>query len=476
MVDLPSSQGNTVLPSAVRAASRKREMKNKRVARNIPSPPPRPPVLKNKVSSVQKKSVAKAKKTVVLRSPQTSNTESSSSEGELQTSKSNEIYVSKREFLAVKQQLEAREQELLSIREQLTAMSASQMAMADLLQTLVANTSAINRKQSKSSSSEDDSTRGRAPKQEHNYDESVNELGGSRGQAQSLIVEVSRTYSSPETSPPKRAPRSIDKPKTASNQFNELNTTITSTETLFQDISPTSINASTVSENGANVANTKSSELNKELKDSVPIVTAGRKDVKLRSYNGDGNVGQFLAQFHGTAALAEWPREDWGSRLATALDGRARQVLTVELLTGKPAFEKLVALLRSRFGPESSPELWRQSLKNRKRGEKETLAELSHYILEMASKAYPALELEIRKALAVAPFIRALQNEEQRRHVYAQAPRTMEEAIKAALAFENASKIEQRATAQSGRRIRAVTHDDDQLANPNEFSRGRGRK
>ena len=52
----------------------------------------------------------------------------------------------------------------------------------------------------------------------------------------------------------------------------------------------------------------------------------------------------------------------------------------------------------------------------------------------------------------------------------------MEEAIKAALAFENASKIEQRATAQNGRRIRAVTHDDDQLANPNEFSRGRGRK
>ena len=52
----------------------------------------------------------------------------------------------------------------------------------------------------------------------------------------------------------------------------------------------------------------------------------------------------------------------------------------------------------------------------------------------------------------------------------------MEEAIKAALAFENASKIEQRATAQSGWRIRAVTQDDNQLANPNEFSRGRGRK
>ena len=86
MVDLPSNQGNTVSPSAMRVASREREMKNKRVARNIPSPSPRPPVLKNKVSSVQKNPVAKAKKTVVLHSSQASNTESSSSEGELKTS------------------------------------------------------------------------------------------------------------------------------------------------------------------------------------------------------------------------------------------------------------------------------------------------------------------------------------------------------------------------------------------------------
>ena len=35
-VDLPSSQGNTVSPSAVRAVSCEREMNNKRVARNIP--------------------------------------------------------------------------------------------------------------------------------------------------------------------------------------------------------------------------------------------------------------------------------------------------------------------------------------------------------------------------------------------------------------------------------------------------------
>ena len=423
MVVLPSSQG-TVSPSAVRAASREREKKNGRVARSVPTPPPRPSVLKNKVGLAQKKPVAKARKTVVVLSPQVSNTDTSSSEGEQKSSKSS--YVSRAEFLAVKQQLEATQSQMRGIQEKLTT-------MADLLQTLVSNTSAASRGQSRSScSSEDECMGANVSSQLPEQTLSVDELKCSQGQNQSSIIGMRGTSSSPETSPPKRTPRAIDKAPTAN----------------------------------------KNCELSKECGPAA----SSRKDVKLRSYNGDGNVEQFLAQFHVTAALAEWPREDWGSRLATALDGRARQVLTVEPLTGKPEFEKLVALLRSRFGPESSPELWRQSLENRKRGEKETLAELSHNILEMASKAYPALELEIRKALAVAPFIRALQDEEQRRHVYAQAPRTMEEAVKAALAFENASKIEQRATVQNGRRVRAVTHDDEQLANPNEFARGRGRK
>ena len=242
---------------------------------------------------------------MIVRSPQSSGAEITSSEGKMETVNDPIDYVSKREFLAVKQQLEAREQELLSILEKLTAMSASQMAMADLLQALVSNTSANNRRQSKGSSSEDDSTRGRASKRVHNYDESVNELRSSKGQDQSLIIEVSGTNSSPETNPPKRAPRSIDKSKTASNQFNELNTTITSTETLFQDISPTSINVSTVRDNGANATYDKNCELNKEVKECVPIVASSRKDVTLRSYNGDGNVEQFLAHFHVIAALAE---------------------------------------------------------------------------------------------------------------------------------------------------------------------------
>ena len=67
--------------------------------------------------------------------------------------------MSRNEFLAVKQQLKSREQETQSIQEKLTAMAASQAAMADLLQTLVANMSATSRRQHRSSSSENESKR-----------------------------------------------------------------------------------------------------------------------------------------------------------------------------------------------------------------------------------------------------------------------------------------------------------------------------
>ena len=50
LVDMPSSQGNTVSPSAVRAASRERARPNKKIIKSVPVFPPRPPAIKNQAS------------------------------------------------------------------------------------------------------------------------------------------------------------------------------------------------------------------------------------------------------------------------------------------------------------------------------------------------------------------------------------------------------------------------------------------
>ena len=53
-----------------------------------------------------------------------------------------------------------------------------------------------------------------------------------------------------------------------------------------------------------------------------------RKDVKLRSYNEETPLDPYLTQFKVTARLAGWPRCEWGARLVTALEGKARRILT----------------------------------------------------------------------------------------------------------------------------------------------------
>ena len=85
MVDMPNSLGNTVSPSAMRAASRERARTNKKIIKSVPVPPPRPPAIKNKASLIQKNSVAKVKKSVIVRLPQLSGAEITSSEGEIET-------------------------------------------------------------------------------------------------------------------------------------------------------------------------------------------------------------------------------------------------------------------------------------------------------------------------------------------------------------------------------------------------------
>ena len=95
---------------------------------------------------------------------------------------------------------------------------------------------------------------------------SVDGPEGSQGQDQSLIIEVSGTNNSPEISPPKRAPRSIDKSKTASDQYREQITTTASAETLSQNFSPVVVTEPTVNESRAKVASTKNNGLTKKGK------------------------------------------------------------------------------------------------------------------------------------------------------------------------------------------------------------------
>ncbi len=200
---------------------------------------------------------------------------------------------------------------------------------------------------------------------------------------------------------------------------------------------------------------------------------ATSRDFKILKYSGDSYVDTYLTQFQLTARAAGYPRSEWGYRLCAALEGKARGILTQDVLDGDLSYEVIAAMLRRRFASESSPELWQQQLEGRRRGQKETIAELQHGIRDAMLKAFPEVDIATRSRLASGYFINALGDSDQRRYVRTLAPKTLEEAARVALAYENAQRIDEQrsatnSTLRAGRQVRAVDE-------PHELPQGRGR-
>jgi hypothetical protein len=184
----------------------------------------------------------------------------------------------------------------------------------------------------------------------------------------------------------------------------------------------------------------------------------------MRPYNGDSSIHEYLTQFRITAETANWHVDTWGGRLATALEGRARSVFSLDPTISKPTFESMSALLINRFDPEDRPEVWKCTLETRRRGEKETLTDLAYRILDMSGKAFPKLDMALHRELACSYFVNALTDEGQRMHVKCLAPATLDEALKKEVAYESSLKTETRREipTASGRKIRAVGTDSVQ--------------
>jgi hypothetical protein len=158
-------------------------------------------------------------------------------------------------------------------------------------------------------------------------------------------------------------------------------------------------------------------------------------------YNGESAVGPFLSQFQYTAELRGWPREAWGLHLLTSLEGRARSLLAVESFGRRPTFEEVAQKLKTNFGSDMSAVSHRHELELVRRGEKESIASLGLRVKDLAMKAYPKLDANTRQELAIAPFIRALNNPQLEQAIWATTPTTLQRAMEVALACENGMRV-----------------------------------
>ncbi len=189
--------------------------------------------------------------------------------------------------------------------------------------------------------------------------------------------------------------------------------------------------------------------------------TSSAFDFKPGKYSGDVYVEQYLAQFRFGALSAGWPEEEWGVRLITALDGKARRVITESHLPvgRKPTFDTVEKLLRESFATDASPEVWLTALERRQRHDKESLTELSQAVTELVTKAFPDITITGRQKFAVVYFARALDTQ-LRQHTLASRPKDLNEALQAALAYENACRVGEQRDGKSKSHIRAAQVDD----------------
>ncbi len=152
-------------------------------------------------------------------------------------------------------------------------------------------------------------------------------------------------------------------------------------------------------------------------------------------FDGEGSWEDYLVKFELLSKINNWNDHTKALELATSLKGQALQVLTELQPQQRESYVALVAALTARFDPSNVTELYRAKLKERVRGENETLPELAHDIQYLTRKAYPSMDTHAREHLILEKFIESLSDLELEWYVFQSKPQNINRALE--LALEN---------------------------------------
>ena len=140
----------------------------------------------------------------------------------------------------------------------------------------------------------------------------------------------------------------------------------------------------------------------------------------------------------------EWSDGQAKIFLAASLQGAAIKVLGNQAGGGRElGYCQLVNLLEKRFGPGQLAEKHLMELRHRRQGAKESLQELGEAIRELSGLTYPELTEEGRDRLARGHFSDAIEEQAIREGIFRARPKTLEEAITAAIATEGFLRVEE---------------------------------
>ena len=160
------------------------------------------------------------------------------------------------------------------------------------------------------------------------------------------------------------------------------------------------------------------------------------KPKKVHTYDGKSSWTDYLVQFNITATMNGWNESQKAMELATNLVGVARGVLSEISEEGQLNFGQLVEKLTARFEPKDLTGMHQTELRTRRRKRNETIPELVQAINRLVRKAFPTADESTRNYMGVSSFISALNNDQHEMFVFQRDPQNVEEAGRAAMAYE----------------------------------------
>ena len=161
------------------------------------------------------------------------------------------------------------------------------------------------------------------------------------------------------------------------------------------------------------------------------------KPKRMPNYDGKSSWSDYLVQFEIAAEMNRWSSKQKAMELATSLVGQACGVLSDLSSLERTDFTALVRKLTLRFEPVDFIGMYQSQLHGQRRKRNESIPELVQDTSKLTRMAFPSTEEETRNYMSVTSFITTLSNEQQESFVYQWNPKRIEEAGKAAMAFES---------------------------------------
>jgi len=152
-------------------------------------------------------------------------------------------------------------------------------------------------------------------------------------------------------------------------------------------------------------------------------------------YDGSKCLETFLLQFNYFASYMRWEEPDKSLHMCASLEGPAGHVFW-ELPRENPTTQDIERLLQARFGTQLQAESYKAKLRNRRRGEGESLQDLYRDISRLIQLAHPGEGDKLVKYIGVESFINALDDRYLRLEILKLKPKDLEEAASHAIRLE----------------------------------------